>query len=321
MNWYRVYHGMPSDSKWPIISKKSGQPIGIVVAVWIALLDHASQADTRGDVSTFDCEEIDALYGLKDGTTEAVYTALIDKKLIFDGHLTAWDRRQPLREDTGSETAMSSTERSRKCRAKQRSATQCNAPQRSATQCNAPQRSATQCNAPQRQDQIRTDQNRSEERRENTLPPTPSGGTGGGKIPFTEYTSDFNDWYDNYPSKIGKKPAFEAWRSLWSQGLLPPRDDLRNAVDRQKNHYGWDWPGREQFAPKPADWLLQRRWEDECPDTPYVPPQRDTAPPQRAQASSGGFDMERQRAINAQVLADLAEEENQKRLQEKTIEN
>ena len=31
--------------------------------------------------------------------------------------------------------------------------------------------------------------------------------------------------------------------------------------------------------------------------------------------------MERQRAINAQVLADLAEEENQKRLQEKTIEN
>ena len=311
MNWYRVYHGMPSDSKWPIISKKSGQPIGIVVAVWIALLDHASQADTRGDVSTFDCEEIDALYGLKDGTTEAVYTALIDKKLIFDGHLTAWDRRQPLREDTGSETAMSSTERSRKCRAKQRSA----------TQCNAMQRSATQCNASQRQDQIRTDQNRSEERRENTLPPTPSGGTGGGKIPFTEYTSDFNDWYDNYPSKIGKKPAFEAWRCLRNQGLLPPRDDLFEAVDIQKKHYGWSIPGREQFAPKPADWLLQRRWEDECPDTPYVPPQRDTAPPQRAQASSGGFDMERQRAINAQVLADLAEEENQKRLQEKIIEN
>ena len=180
-------------------------------------------------------------------------------------------------------------------------------------------RVANQANQPNI-NQTKTNETKPREKK-NTLPPTPSGGTGGGKIPFTEYTSDFNDWYDNYPSKIGKKPAFEAWRALWSQGLLPPRDDLRNAVDRQKNHYGWDWPGREQFAPKPADWLLQRRWEDECPDTPYVPPQRDTAPPQRAQASSGGFDMERQRAINAQVLADLAEEENQKRLQEKTIEN
>ena len=168
--------------------------------------------------------------------------------------------------------------------------------------------------------QTKTNETKPREKK-NTLPPTPSGGTGGGKIPFTEYTSDFNDWYDNYPSKIGKKPAFEAWRCLRNQGLLPPRDDLFEAVDIQKKHYGWSIPGREQFAPKPADWLLQRRWEDECPDTPYVPPQRDTAPPQRAQASSGGFDMERQRAINAQVLADLAEEENQKRLQEKTIEN
>ena len=167
MNWYRVYHGMPSDSKWPIISKKSGQPIGIVVAVWIALLDHASQADTRGDVSTFDCEEIDALYGLKDGTTEAVYTALIDKKLIFDGHLTAWDRRQPLREDTGSETAMSSTERSRKCRAKQRSATQCNAMQRTATP---------------RSDQNRSEQIRREKRKH--TPPYPLRGNGRGEDPL-----------------------------------------------------------------------------------------------------------------------------------------
>ena len=301
MNWFRVYHGMPSDPKWPIISRRSGQPIGDVVSVWVALLDHASQAEDRGDVSSFDCEAYDALYGYEDGTTQAVYEALESKNMIESGHLRSWDKRQPLREDTGSETAKSSTSRVREYRARQRS--------------------ETQCNAVKRQEEIREEEKRSEEIKKNTLPPTPSGGTGGGKIPFTEYTSDFNDWYDNYPSKIGKKPAFEAWRCLRNQGLLPPRDDLFEAVDIQKKHYGWSIPGREQFAPKPADWLLQRRWEDECPDTPYVPPQRDTAPPQRAQASSGGFDMERQRAINAQVLADLAEEENQKRLQEKTIEN
>ena len=181
MNWFRVYHGMPSDPKWPIISRRSGQPIGVVVSVWVALLDHASQAEDRGDVSSFDCEAYDALYGYEDGTTQAVYEALESKNMIESGRLRSWDKRQPLREDTGSETAKSSTSRVREYRARQRS--------------------ETQCNAVKRQEEIREEEKRSEEIKKNTLPPTPSGGTGGGKIPFTEYTSDFNDWYDNYPSK------------------------------------------------------------------------------------------------------------------------
>lgn len=102
--------------------------------------------------------------------------------------------------------------------------------------------------------------------------------------------------------------------------MLPPRDDLFEAVDIQKKHYGWSIPGREQFAPKPADWLLQRRWEDECPDTPY---QRE--PTVQAMASAGkpdGFNWERQMATNEQVLAELkAEREQKQRLQEKEIGN
>ena len=275
MNWYRVYHGMPSDSKWPIISKKSGQPIGIVVAVWIALLDHASQADTRGDVSTFDCEEIDALYGLKDGTTEAVYTALIDKKLIFDGHLTAWDRRQPLREDTGSETAMSSTERSRKCRAKQRSA----------TQCNASQRSATQCNASQRQDQIRTDQNRSEERRENTLPPTPSGGSGNVPSSPERPVIDFshsNGLYQGFKYVWNIWPIQQAEEDAWKEyciqahrKVLPDSYVLADIIDNLKQH---DSRWQEGFIPLMSSWLKGQRWKDK----PVAAPQpRERAPASR----------------------------------------
>lgn len=136
---------------------------------------------------------------------------------------------------------------------------------------------------------------------------------------YEDYT--FLRFYKVYPNKARKQKAYEAWIALRDKGWLPPFDDLIHSLKAQVNHYGWNLPGREVFCESLDKWLTGRRWEDDCPDTPYVPPQRDTAPPQRAQASSGGFDMERQRAINAQVLADLAEEENQKRLQEKTIEN
>ena len=314
MNWFRVYHGMPSDPKWPIISRRSGQPIGVVVSVWVALLDHASQAEDRGDVSSFDCEAYDALYGYEDGTTQAVYEALESKNMIESGRLRSWDKRQPLREDTGSETAKSSTSRVREYRARQRS--------------------ETQCNAVKRQEEIREEEKRSEEIKKNTLPPTPQGD--GGDTSSQNQPSDVQDspstypdyedytflrFYKVYPNKARKQKAYEAWIALRDKGWLPPFDDLIHSLKAQVNHYGWNLPGREVFCESLDKWLTGRRWEDECPDTPYVPPQRDTAPPQRAQASSGGFDMERQRAINAQVLADLAEEENQKRLQEKTIEN
>ena len=59
MNWFRWYHGSSCDTKWPWVARRSGQCVGTVVAVWSALLEHASQNEERGSVDGFNCEEID----------------------------------------------------------------------------------------------------------------------------------------------------------------------------------------------------------------------------------------------------------------------
>lgn len=98
MEWFRAYHGICSDAKWPIVARKAKVSVGVVVSVWLALLESASQADERGSVMNFDSETVDALYGYEDGTTEAVFDALREKGLICDGRIHNWDKRQPKRE-------------------------------------------------------------------------------------------------------------------------------------------------------------------------------------------------------------------------------
>ena len=57
MEWYRAYHGMPHDLKLKVVAKRSGQPMAHVVAVWVCLLDAASQHRSRGTVEV-DAEQI-----------------------------------------------------------------------------------------------------------------------------------------------------------------------------------------------------------------------------------------------------------------------
>lgn len=92
MEWLRWYHGAISDPKWPLIARKSKQNIGTVVAVWAAILEHASQDEERGSIDGFDPEAIDALYGYEDGTCKAVVDAMVDKGLIVDGRLSVREK-------------------------------------------------------------------------------------------------------------------------------------------------------------------------------------------------------------------------------------
>ena len=283
MNWFRVYHGMPSDPKWPIISRRSGQPIGVVVSVWVALLDHASQAEDRGDVSSFDCEAYDALYGYEDGTTQAVYEALESKNMIESGRLRSWDKRQPLREDTGSETAKSSTSRVREYRARQRSETQCNAVKRSETQCNAVKRSETQCNAVKRQEEIREEEKRSEEIKKNTLPPTPSGGNREREAPERPPIdfSHSNGLYHGFKYVWNLWPIQQAEEDAWKEyciqshrHVLPDSYALADIIDNLKQN---DARWQEGYVPLMSSWLKGQRWKDK----PVAEPQ----PRQRARSS------------------------------------
>lgn len=130
MDWFRSWHGAPTDTKWLAIARRANVVPGIVSAVAWALLDCASQHTDRGSVADFDAETYAAFSGFAEEDIAAVLAALREKNIIdqYD-RLTSWDKRQPKRED-------SSTQRVRAFR--ERNETQCNAEKRNETQCNAP---------------------------------------------------------------------------------------------------------------------------------------------------------------------------------------
>lgn len=104
LEWWRSYHGAPTDAKWVIVARKAKTKPGQVAAVWYALQDHASQASPRGSVAAHDSEALAAFYGWPVAVVERVVAALYEKDLISsDGILTSWERRQVKREDNSRE--------------------------------------------------------------------------------------------------------------------------------------------------------------------------------------------------------------------------
>ena len=155
MDWFRSWHGAPTDNKWLVIARRAGvQPV-IVSAVFWALLDYASQQEDRGSVVGFDVETYALWAGVDEADILAVLDAMRAKGVISDGDtLAAWDKRQPKREDD-------SAERVRKHRQRKRDEPSESVTEDSVTQCNA---DVTQGNAP---DKIRLD---TEQRREEQSP-------------------------------------------------------------------------------------------------------------------------------------------------------
>lgn len=121
MNWLRWHHGTVTDPKFAIVAQRAETTRANVISVWAYLLETASQADERGNVTRRDAEETAVTLDLKTTLIEAIFEAMQSKGLIENGHLAAWSRRQPKRED-------SSRERTRAYRAKKTPVTQRDAP-------------------------------------------------------------------------------------------------------------------------------------------------------------------------------------------------
>lgn len=121
-DWVRLWHDMPTDPKWRVIARKSGQPIAAVIAVYtFALVNASANATERGRTHNLNAEDIAAALDMDEQQIEAIITAMQGK--VFDGdRLTGWEKRQPLREDGAAERARAWRERNR---------TQANAPERS----------------------------------------------------------------------------------------------------------------------------------------------------------------------------------------------
>lgn len=159
MDWFRSYHGAPTDAKWLVVARRAKTLPGIVSAVWYALEDYASQQEDRGSVAGFDVETYAAFSGFEEDTVHAVVAALRDKGLINTSErLTAWDRRQPKRED---ETA---AERKRRQREREREGGVTPPPNGNS---HAPSRTVT----PESHD-VTPDKKREEKKREEENPPS-----------------------------------------------------------------------------------------------------------------------------------------------------
>ena len=142
MEWYRAYHGMPYDSKLHVISKRSNQPMAHVVAIWLCVLDAASQHDPRG-VCRLDPEEVSVMQDISLDAVENILKSFRDRGMITSEDIVAsWSKRQ----------RRTSTERSREARSKK---------QQDATDCNDKPQSAA--NETPREEQSRTDEEQTRE--------------------------------------------------------------------------------------------------------------------------------------------------------------
>ena len=106
IEWWRSWHGAPTDPKWGVIARLSRAPRPVVVALAWALLDVASKAPARGDVSGADPEELAVALDIDADQVRAVLAAMRSQhpdtgKPRFigpDGHITEWERYQPPRD-------------------------------------------------------------------------------------------------------------------------------------------------------------------------------------------------------------------------------
>lgn len=150
MDWLRWWHGTVTDPKFQRVARMSGASVGEVLAVWACLLECASEVPecdssvtvrdasrderdanvtdvapvSRGDVTSFDCDDHDVLLGFGDGKTAAVIAALTDRGLIVGGRLASWDERQPALRDSAGKRQSSSAARSAAYRARKKAAQQ-----------------------------------------------------------------------------------------------------------------------------------------------------------------------------------------------------
>ena len=106
-----MHHGLPLDTKLAVVAKRAGLRRGEVLALWVALLDHASQNAPRGSLKNLDSEEISLTLEFDPVLVETALQAFRDKKMISaDNVLTDWQKSQKL----------SSTMRTREFRDRQR---------------------------------------------------------------------------------------------------------------------------------------------------------------------------------------------------------
>ena len=315
-SWFRVYTGTVNDKKWPRIARDAGQPVGCVVSVWLALLESASSNIDRGAVDDFCPEDIDALYGYDDGTTESIVHAMRDRGLISpENRLTAWDKRQNIpTEDAPEDRRAYKREWARRKREESRMA---DSPA-SGQPVDSCRHDVDTSGQPVDSCRHHKDKIREEKIRDlKDTPLTPQGEQGVGEgtaedcsdVPMAErrpvntglpsrganasWWREFASLWDIWPNKQGKDAAWAVYYDLRRRKIdMPPLYVLR---DKASAMIAQDRKFLAGYVPELKTWLREHRWNDEpCPP-------RDVAVPGRGRTSR-----EQQMATDVERAAEAA---------------
>ena len=118
MDWLRLWHDMPNDPKWSTIARKSGEPISLVIAMYVHMLVDASRNVTRGHVTVTE-EDLASALNVTDEQIAAVFSAM-EGRVVEDGLLLGWVNRQPKREDSGNPETGAKSAAQRQAEARER---------------------------------------------------------------------------------------------------------------------------------------------------------------------------------------------------------
>jgi hypothetical protein len=125
MDWFRWHHGTVTDAKWRYVAVQSSTKVADVIAVWACMMEHASQAEPRGTLTGWRDVIYACLLDLPPDSVHAIRSTMED--VTLDGEqLTAWEKRQPKREDP---TAVE-RKRAQRERGESRDVTQRHAPEK-----------------------------------------------------------------------------------------------------------------------------------------------------------------------------------------------
>ena len=147
-SWVRLWAGMTTDPKWQTIARKSGQPRALVIALFTHLMLEANEAEERGRLDGLNIEDTASALDCDEEAVEAILAAM-QGRVIEDGKLSGWDKRQPKREDAGNAASGAKSAADRKREQRAREAAEQAEQSRDVTTCHAPSRDVTTCHAPE----------------------------------------------------------------------------------------------------------------------------------------------------------------------------
>jgi hypothetical protein len=209
--WLRLWHDMPTDPKWIVIAEKSGQPISMVLSVFLHILTNASQSPHRGTLHHWSDEDVAAALRTQPNAIELIRTHMNGKVLDGD-RIKGWEARQPHREDGSAERAKAWREKKKSNK----------------------ERNRTQPNATERQDK---DTDKDKEVIEAKASPA--------------YSTNFLELWVLYPKKEGKHDAFKAYNRAIKGGadhgiIIAAVRTFRDSVEREGTEKRYI-PGAEKW--------------------------------------------------------------------------